>query len=233
MRYIIIFFSLLVIGLPANAANWNAVDRVPFVGSIIAKKNSLGNCLQFKVVNTVPNNNNSISTNLIQINQSDLTNTKDDNEVAYIISNELGNIIAKNINPNKKHTEYDINAMSIDLMINSGYNPLASISILSKNCPNDTKKMHDLYDYISYNYPTKILIGYYSNEYENFLKANEQEFNNRKFYRTKRAKFNRTQSKLAKARTKRLNKYNEQVSKLSKWNISTDLLMALTEPEQK
>ena len=95
MRKIIL--SILTVALliiPSNAATtWTAADRVAPVGKIVIEKNSLPAKLQFKLVEDNVNNSTTSSTNIVEISKSDLKYAGNDNEVAAVISYELGQII--------------------------------------------------------------------------------------------------------------------------------------------
>jgi len=229
---IVTIIATIFLTAPSFAASWNALDRIPYVGTMIAKKNSLPSAIKFEAVDNPGNNKYAITTNKIQINKSDIEFTSNDNELAYILSYELGKVIVKNINPNNKFcNDEDIDAMGIDLMINGGYNPLAGISVLEKEHKNNEAEY--LYNYISYNYPSKILAGYNSDEYSAFLSHLEPLLRQIKANKRKLAKFNRQQAKINKARIKRLLKYDQNTSKLSSWGVTKDLIQSITEPEEK
>ena len=229
---IFIAIIAILIAIPSYCADWNALDRVNYVGSMIIKRNSLPSSIKFELVNNCPNNRYAIASNTIQINKSDIECTSDDNELAYIISHELGEIITKNINSKDKFfDEQDINSMGIDLMINGGYNPLAGISIMEKFNKKDTAE--HLYEYISYNYPSKIIAGYNSNEYNLFHSDIDHKIKERKSNKKKLAKYNKKQAKISKARSKRLAQYDPNISKLSAWDVTKELLISITEPEER
>ena len=218
--------------LPSYGANWNAIERVHPVGTVIVKRNSLPLAIKFETVNNSVNNRYAISSNTVQINKSDIECASDDNELAYIISHEIGEIIVKNINPkNKFCDEQDIYSMGIDLMVSAGYNPLAGISVLEKF--NKTDQAERLYDYILYSYPSKIFAGYNNTEYNLFYSNVNHKIAERKSNKKKLTKYNKKQAKISKARFKRLAQYDPNVSKLSSWEITKDLLKSITEPEEK
>lgn len=196
------------------------------------KKNSLPSDVRFEVVNTAPSNRYAISANIIEINSEDLDLAVNDNEVAYVISKELGEVIVKNISPKAKpaDTKY-IDAMGMDLMINSGYNPLAGIAMQNKLNHKDTAEY--LYDFLTYNYPSKVLAGYNEDCYEEFLKSIQPQINEIKSNKKKLKKFFKTQAKLSSKRFKYLSQFNEKTSKLVNWNMTTDLLKSITEPEEQ
>ena len=78
---------------PALSATWSAKDRVTEVGAKIVQKNCLPKTLTFKVVNGDADNSNAPTTNVVYISNNDLTYAGNDNEVAAVITNELGRII--------------------------------------------------------------------------------------------------------------------------------------------
>ena len=230
--------------MPACASNWNPAERVPQVGTIIAKKNSLPPSIKFETVNGPPNNKYAITANTIQIDYNNLIYASNDNEVAFIISEELGEIIVKNITPNSKfYDSKEIDAMGVDLMINGGYNPLAGISVVTKmpktpvenvtNKPANTEQAETIYDYISYNYPSKILAGYNSDEYKEFIAYIQPILDERKINKKKYKSYNKSQTKFNLNRTKKLGKYDETTSKLRSWGVTSELLQSITEPEEK
>lgn len=237
-RIFITLFSIAVmIILPANAAQWTAADRVSYIGTIIVKKNSLPGDIQFKAVSGVPDNRYAIAANSVQINSEDLLYANNDSEVAYLIASELGGIIVKNINTkNKFYSSEEIDAMGLDLMINSGYNPLAGIAVLVKMSNSgrtiDIDKAQFIYDYLLYNYPSKLRAGYSNNEYETFAKNFQPVLQERNSSKRKLKHFYKSQAKICANRVKSITKYNAQVSKLSEWNLTTELLLSITEPEE-
>lgn len=271
-----IFLSLFVVAvfvLPSSAATWIAADRVAPVGAKIIKANSLPSTIQFKVVNGAADNSTATSTNTVQISATDLTYTGNDNEVAYVVAQELGGIINDNVGKKKvrKYIKSSIasnlssdnvlatamnsdfvntkentkdakeaDVMGIDLMINAGYNPLAGIVVLTKmpgstweittGKPANSERATYLYDYLTYNFPSKVKVGYNCQEYRNFLSYIEPTVNARNSNKRKLAKFNKNQAKIKAKRAKQLAKY-KNTSGLSSWNVTYELLQSLTESE--
>ncbi len=132
--------------------------------------------------------------------------------------------------------------MGIDLMINAGYNPLAGIVVLTKmpgstweiatGKPANSERAVYLYDYLTYNYPSKITVGYNCQEYRTFLAYIEPQVNERNANKKKLAKFNKAQAKIKAKRTRQLAKY-KTTNGLSSWNVTYELLQSLTESEKK
>ena len=92
-KLILSLFAAALFILPSTAATWTASDRVAPVSKTIVSKNSLPAKLQFKVVEGTVNNLNTATTNVVQISKTDLSYAGKDNEVAAVISYELGQII--------------------------------------------------------------------------------------------------------------------------------------------
>ena len=268
MKKVIITLTVIALSLiPVHAAKWTASARVTPVGDRIVKKNSLPASIKFSIVNGIPNNKYSLTTNIIQINSADLNSADNDNEIAYVIAYELGSIINsglnhkissnstqkqnkccfwfnrnkyKNIPTIENNKEKNSDIMGIDLMINAGYNPIAGLVMLTKLPKNTRDNTTDefanadratyIYDYLAYNYPTKLKIGYNSKRYYEFLNYLEPQLNERLINREKQEKFNRTQAMLREERIKQLAKYKNSNS-LAIWNITYELLQSLTEPE--
>lgn len=94
-KILLSIFSLALLIMPSSteAATWNAENRVDSVGKVVIEKNSLPAKLQFKIVENGVNNSDTATTNIIQVSKDDLKYAGNDNEVAAVISYELGQII--------------------------------------------------------------------------------------------------------------------------------------------
>ena len=92
-RFLTLFLALGITSTMAFAVDYNAVERVPVVGKILLEKNGLPTDTTFNVVESVADNSNTTTTNILSISNSDLTYAGNDNEVAAVIANELGHII--------------------------------------------------------------------------------------------------------------------------------------------
>lgn len=274
-----IILSLILassLAVPAFAASWNAVNRVPVVGKQVLGKNSLPSNAKFVITETAVTNSTSNTNNEIYIQKTDLGYTGNDNEVAAIVAKELGIII--NANASKKKfvsniasalagsitdesaqnkaliiNELTMNNMSekdqmnadvtgTDLMIQAGYNPLAMIVVLGKmpgstmdtlkSQPNNFKRSMYIYDYLSYNYPSKVKAGYNCKEYKNFLAYIQPTIDERKSNKAKLAKFEKEQAKLKKERAKQIAKY-KATGGLNGWDASYTILKNLSESSEK
>lgn len=275
MKKIALFLMTLMLAAPAFSATWSAVDRVPTVGKQILTKNNLPTDTKFVVTETAVVNSTSNTNKEIYIQKEALKYTGNDNEVAAVISQEIGTII--NANASKKKlvsniasalagsvsgesaqnnaiiiNELAINNMSAkdqmdadvtgtNLMIQAGYNPLAMIVVLGKmpgstmdtlkSQPNNFKRSMYIYDYLTYNYPSKIKAGYNCKEYKNFAAYVQPTVDERKADKKKLAKFNKEQAKLKAERAKQIAKY-KATGGLNGWDASYTILKNLSESSE-
>lgn len=128
-----------------------------------------------------------------------------------------------------------------DLMIQAGYNPLAMIVVLGKmpgstmdvlkSQPNNFKRTMYIYDYLAYNYPSKVKAGYKCKEYKNFLAYIQPTINERNSNKAKLAKFQKEQAKLKKERAKQIAKY-KATGGLNGWDASYTILKNLSESSE-
>lgn len=276
MKKVLLLFMTILLAAPAFSATWSAVDRVPTVGKQILTKNNLPTDTKFVVTETAVVNSTSNTNNEIYIQKEALGYTGNDNEVAAVISQEIGTII--NANASKKKlvsnvasalagsvsgenaqnnaliiNQLAMNNMSekdqmnadvtgVDLMIQAGYNPLAMIVVLGKmpgstldilkSQPNNFKRSMYIYDYLTYNYPSKIKSGYNCKEYKNFAAYVQPTVNERKADKKKLAKFNKEQAKLKAERAKQIAKY-KATGGLNGWDASYTILKNLSESSEK
>lgn len=129
----------------------------------------------------------------------------------------------------------------IDLMIQAGYNPLAMIVVLGKmpgstvdilkSQPNNFKRSMYIYDYLTYNYPSKIKAGYNCKEYKNFAEYIKPTVDERNADKKKLAKFNKEQAKLKKERAQQIAKY-KATGGLNGWDASYTILKNLSESSE-
>ena len=271
-KIILSLFLAASLAAPSLAATWNAVDRVPTVGKQVLTKNSLPSDTKFVVTETEAANSTSNANNELYISKTNLNYTGNDNEVAAVISQELGALI--NANASKKKlvsnitsaiagsfvdtslettalaaNELTLNNMSekdqmnaditgIDLMIQAGYNPLAMIVVLGKmpgstmdllkSQPNNFKRSMYIYDYLAYNYPSKVKAGYGCQEYRNFTAYIQPTLDERNSSEKKNKKWEKEQVKLKKERAKQIAKY-KATGGLNGWDASYTILKNLSE----
>ena len=160
-----VLFSLFVaiaIAIPTSAATtYNAANRVPTVGQTLLTKNGISATnVKFTVVSGVVDNSNYSTNKVVNVSTNELAYTGNDSEVAAVVANELGHIIAghasrgkvvsllqaatdTNITTNETATtlatnysslqkEKEADTIAVNLMANAGYNPLAIIAVLTK-----------------------------------------------------------------------------------------------------
>lgn len=157
-----------------------------------------------------------------------------------VISTAMNSTYATNKESTADNKAADV--MGIDLMINGGYNPLAGIVVLTKmpgsswetlqGKPANSERAMYIYDYLLYNFPSKVKVGYGCNEYRAFLAYADPIVAERNGDKKKLEKFNKEQAKLKSERDKQLAKY-KSTGGLSSWNVSYELLKSITEPEAK
>ncbi len=274
-KILLAVFSALIFILPAAAAEYDTTARVPVVGKQIVTKNGLPSTITFKVVETDSNNANATATKVIEVSKQDLIYAGNDNEVAAVISNEIGRImngqvskekfrnIAKaalastlsedniiNTAANSEFTENKISTKDsmeaditgVDLMINAGYNPLAMVVLVTKRPgsiwesikgdPANSKRAMNIYDYLTYNYPSKVKAGYACNEYRFFLTYADPIVKKRNSSEKQLEKFNKEQAKKKEERTKQIAKY-KATGGLNGWDATYTLLEEFANSSEK
>ena len=153
-------------------------------------------------------------------------------ETTALAANEL------TLNNMSEKDQMNADITGVDLMIQSGYNPLAMIVILGKmpgstidllkSQPNNFKRRMYIYDYLTYNYPSKVKDGYNCQEYKNFITYIQPTINERNANKKKLEKFNKEQAKLKKERAKQIAKY-KATGGLNGWDTSYMILKTLSE----
>lgn len=272
-KSLISILALVAFMLPVFSAEWSASDRVPVVGKKILEKNGLPTTTTFKVVETAANNSDVSNTNTIQISTNNLQYAGNDNEVAAVISHELGLIIngkaAKDkfrnmakaaisstfqegstitnavnsdyvTNTASENDKKDADITGADLMVKSDYNPLALVVVITKEPgstyeilsgkPSNSNRAMNLYNYLTYNYPTKVKAGYGCQEYRNFLSYATPIVEKRNANAKKLAKFNAEQKKNKELRAKKVAQY--KATGLSGWDASYVILNSLIETSE-
>ena len=156
-------------------------------------------------------------------------------ETTALAANEL----ALNNMSDKDQQAADITG--VDLMIQAGYNPLAMIVVLGKmpgstldllkGQPNNFKRTMYIYDYLAYNYPSKVKAGYGCQEYKNFLAFIQPDIDERNANTKKLAKWEKEQAKLKKERAKQIAKYKAKGG-LNGWDASYTILKNLSESSE-
>lgn len=271
-KIILSLFLAASLAVPSLAATWSAVDRVPTVGKQVLSKNDLPSNTKFVVTDTEVGNSTSNVNNELYISKTNLQYTGNDNEVAAVISQEVGALVNANASRKKlvsnltsaiagsfvdtglettalAANELALNNLSekdqqaaditgVDLMIQAGYNPLAMIVVLGKmpgstldllkGQPNNFKRTMYIYDYLAYNYPSKVKAGYNCQEYRTFLAFIQPDLDERNADAKKLAKWEKEQAKLKKERAKQIAKY-KATGGLNGWDASYIILKNLSE----
>lgn len=130
--------------------------------------------------------------------------------------------------------EFEADLTGVDLMVKAGYSPLSMISVLNKICgnyvdiisthPSGEKRLMNIYDYVSYNYPEWIKKGYTTDSYKkaNALISLNVEERNASPRLTK--KYEKQQEKLKKEKIKRAKK---MLKANNGWNSAYNTLLML------
>ena len=142
------------------------------------------------------------------------------------------------LNSMSEKDQMNADITGIDLMIQAGYNPLAMIVVLGKKPGttwetmtgqlNNIKRTQYIYDYLTYNYPSKVKAGYNCQEYRNFLAYIEPTISERNSNKKALKKFEKTQAKLKKERAKQIAKY-KATGGLNGWDATYSILKNLSE----
>ncbi len=163
------------------------------------------------------------------------------------------NLSADNIITTASNSEFMANKSSLsdnkeaditgaDMMIQAGYNPLAMVVVITKmpgstletlaGKPANSERAMNVFDYLTYNYPSKVKVGYGCNEYRAFLTYANPIVADRNSNSKKLAKFNKEQEKAKKERAKNISKY-KATGGLSGWDASYTILKTLSESSEK
>lgn len=152
---------------------------------------------------------------------------------------QTGAAIAHNLSMKKmsRTEEYEADITGVDLMTKAGYNPLAMVSLLYKiggnyvdfiqDHPSGDKRTMYLYNYITYTYPEKLKLGYYTDAYKQFLAYAQPIVDARNASPSKLKAFKKEQEELKQKRLTKLAKYKKSYNGLG-WNASLGLLQVLS-----
>ena len=118
-----------------------------------------------------------------------------------------------------RNDEFEADLTGADLMTKAGYNPLAMISVLNKICgnyidilethPSGEKRLLNIYNYVEYNYPSKLTSGYNSESYQKALLVINPTVQKRKSSTSLTAKYEKQQEKLLAKKEKRAKKLSK------------------------
>lgn len=284
MKKIFITFLILFLGLQVNAATtttktqttstWNsaaAQKRINNIAYKLIKSNNLPSGISIKVSDKDEANAYANINKEIYVYKGMLNYATTDDEIAAVISHEMGHIInghnakqtilnnvinnlttgnstADNTNAAvgavavqelssttlSRKDEYEADLSGVDLLVKAGYNPLAMISVLNKICgnyvdilsthPSGEKRLMNIYDYISYNYPSLAKKGYATDSYKKayaLISLNVEERN-----ASPRAvkKYQKQQAKLKKQKIKRA---KQMLKSNNGWNSAYNTLLLL------
>ncbi len=167
-------------------------EKIINIGSKLLFDNSINKRVPFQFSRDKVINADSTSfTKVVTIHQGLLPYIDNDDELAFILGHEIshsldayGGLPAWMANRfNSKHYEYKSDLMGIDLMVKSGYNPVAAITSQNKwmpetqwdfglSHPKTSKRLMAMYKYISVKYPWALSSQMTSNiHYVNFKRA--------------------------------------------------------------
>jgi len=279
MKKILIAIFALFLGLQVNAAttttttsNWDsaaAQKRLNNIAYKLIKSNSLPDGISIKVSDEDEANAYADINKEIHVYRGLLNYATTDEEIAAVISHEMGHIInghnakqsilntvianvtgdsSKSVGAAavqelssaklSRKDEFEADLSGVDLLVKADYNPLAMISVLNKICgnyvdiisthPSGEKRLMNVYDYVSYNYPELAKKGYNTDSYNKayaLIKLNVEERNASKKL-TK--KYEKQQEKLKKEKIKRAKK---MLKSNTGWDSAYNTLLMLNSSE--
>lgn len=262
-KVLLSLFIAVSIVMPAVSASYNPSDRVQTVGEALLTKNGISATnVKFTVVSGNADNSNYSTGKVVNISSTDLSYTGNDNEVAAVIASQLGHIIsghaskgkvftllqavtntdftptnqtaatlAQNYKLSKEDKEADV--LSVNLMANAGYNPLAIIVVLTKQTgtywdtlqgkPANADRAMNVYDYTTYAYPAKASAGYNCNEYKNFLAYADTVLTSRKENKKLQSKVDKEMKKYRKSSVSQITKFKTRGG-MSAWDAAYGIL---------
>ena len=163
------------------------------------------------------------------------------------------NLSSDNIITTASNSEFLANKVSLsdnkaaditgaDLLIKAGYNPLAMVVVVTKmpgstleilqGKPANSERAMNIYDYLTYNYPSKVKAGYGCQEDRTFLEYANPIVAERNSNKKKLAAFNKIQAKNKALRAKNIAQY-KATGGLSGWDASYTILKSLSESSEK
>lgn len=261
-KVLLSLFIAVAVAIPVSAASYNASSRVQTVGETLLTKNGISTTnVKFMVVSGDTDNSNFSTNKVVNISSNGLAYAGNDNEVAAVVANELGHIISghaskdkfvnmltsststsvttnatastlvSNYKVTKEEKEADV--LAVNLMANAGYNPLASIVVLTKQTgtywetlqgkPANAERAMNIYDYTGYAYPAKLKSGYSCNEYKTFLTYANTVLTERKESKKLQSKYEKDMKKYRKNSVSQISKFKTRGG-LSAWDAAYGLL---------
>ena len=136
----------------------------------------------------------------------------------------------------------DADITGVDLMIGAGYNPLAMVVWVTKmpgsfwesikGDPSNSKRAMNIYNYLLYNYPSKVKAGYACNEYRFFLTYADPIVEKRNSSEKKLEKFQKEQAKKKSERAKQIARY-KATGGVNGWDATYILLENFANSSEK
>lgn len=280
MKKILIAIFALFLGLSVNAAttattttsNWDSAAAQKNLNNIaykLIKANNLPDGISIKVSNEDEANAYANINKEIYVFKGLLNYATTDEEIAAIISHEMGHIInghnakqsilntlianvtgdsSKSVGAAafqelssaklSRKDEFEADLSGVDLLVKAGYNPLAMISVLNKICgnyidiisthPSGEKRLMNIYDYVSYNYPEWTKKGYNSDSYKKAYALISLNVEERNASAKLTKKYEKQQEKLKKEKIKRAKK---MLKANNGWNSAYNTLLLLNSTE--
>lgn len=94
-KIILTLFVAIFAAVPSFAATYSAESRVPEIGKLLLTKNGIAiTNVQFKVVSDDVGNSDFTTNKTVNVSKAKLSFAGNDNEVAAVVGNELGHLIA-------------------------------------------------------------------------------------------------------------------------------------------
>ena len=178
----------------------------------------------------------------------------DDNEIAAFLAREIckgaesysgqmkGFVGSAQIKFAPKKYEMFFDKRAVDFMVKAGYNPLAMIVVITKHPgsfweiltgkPANAERAMNVYDYLTYNYPSKVKAGYGCNEYRAFLAYADPIVEKRNSNAKKLEKFNKEQQQAKAERAANIAKY-KATGGLTGWDATYTILKNLSESSER
>ena len=101
-KVLLSLFVAVSLVIPVNAATYDASSRVTPVGENLLTKNGISATnVKFMVVSGAVDNSNYVTNKVVNVSTNELAFAGNDNEVAYVVANELGHIISGHASKNK------------------------------------------------------------------------------------------------------------------------------------
>jgi len=134
-----------------------------------------------------------------------------------------------------RNDEFEADLTGVDLMLKAGYNPLGMISVLNKivgnyfdvfeTHPSGEKRLMNIYDYVSYNYPAILKKGFKTTSYNSASTIIKANLETRKANPKEMQKYEKTQAKLKADKLKRAKKMKNSVNG---WDASYTVINLLS-----